>query len=151
MASLSPTETIVTCSQCQHEGPDEDFVAGVRLKRTCKGCRRAYKAKTFQRYKESGRLKPTDPARQRVANLKFKYRLSEAEQLTLLAAGCGVCGSHKNLQIDHDHSCCDGPRTCGQCVRTALCARCNRTLGGVGDDIDLLMSMVTYLMEHSSE
>jgi len=62
---------------------------------------------------------------------------------------CKICGisDSKRLSVDHDHSCCDGAFSCGKCIRGLLCSRCNRTLGMVNDNVDLLNKMIKYL-EH---
>ncbi|SDT83772.1 endonuclease domain-containing protein [Gordonia westfalica] len=53
------------------------------------------------------------------------------------------------LHIDHDHSCCPPRskqwRTCGQCVRGFLCGSCNRGLGLLKDDPNVLRSAIEYL------
>jgi hypothetical protein len=36
--------------------------------------------------------------------------------------------------VDHDHSCCQGRRSCGKCVRGALCNRHNLYLGFIEKD-----------------
>lgn len=33
--------------------------------------------------------------------------------------------------VDHDHACCSGDRSCGQCIRGMLCGSCNMGLGQV--------------------
>ena len=62
---------------------------------------------------------------------------------------CKICGeperTKKRLSIDHDHSCCDKPFSCGKCIRGLLCFRCNRVLGQVRDDKTILQKMIDYL------
>lgn len=62
---------------------------------------------------------------------------------------CKICGepekTNKRLSIDHDHTCCPGQETCGNCTRGLICSRCNKALGMVNDDIELLKKMIEYL------
>jgi len=71
----------------------------------------------------------------------------DAYQELLDAAGhaCTICGSTKDLRIDHDHACCpDYSKGC--CVRGILCHRCNITLGAFGDSLDHLAAALRYLL-----
>jgi len=64
-----------------------------------------------------------------------RYNITVERLEELLAAGCyapncDTTGSGVNgLVIDHDHNCCKGGRSCGNCVRGALCSRHNKYLG----------------------
>ncbi len=65
------------------------------------------------------------------------YGLSQADYDTLLASQggvCAICASPDRLEVDHDHSHCEGKRACGVCVRGILCHQCNTGLGKYNDD-----------------
>jgi hypothetical protein len=62
---------------------------------------------------------------------------------------CEICrratGARKRLAVDHDHSCCNGPTSCGRCVRGLLCGTCNKTLGHLRDDPEAFERAALYL------
>ena len=75
-------------------------------------------------------------------------------QETLEAQG-GVCATcrtdkptYRGWVVDHDHSCCPGSVSCGNCVRGLLCNNCNLSLGLLKDNTTTLKSLINYLEEH---
>src|SRR5674476_92183 len=70
---------------------------------------------------------------QKEYNFMRNYGLSPTQYKELIAKGCAICGSMKNPHIDHDHNCCPGRYSCGKCVRGALCAKHNVSLGAFND------------------
>jgi transposase-like protein len=68
--------------------------------------------------------------------------------------GCAICGekpdenNRANWHIDHDHKCCAGENTCGNCVRGILCPNCNPGLGQFKDSEDLLLRALLYLRKY---
>lgn len=78
--------------------------------------------------------------------LKSSYRLSD-EQIVALFTNpcCQACGEIENLHVDHDHTCCPGFGSCGQCVRGLLCHWCNTALGLMKDDPARIQNLITYL------
>jgi hypothetical protein len=47
--------------------------------------------------------------------------------------GCDTPKALEEVGVDHDHSCCPGKRSCGNCVRLLLCTLCNSALARLGD------------------
>ena len=71
---------------------------------------------------------------------KIKYQLGlswEQVQEVTSPGKCEVCGSTDRLCIDHDHQTDE--------VRGLLCHNCNTALGLVGDNVETLSKLITYL------
>lgn len=49
--------------------------------------------------------------------------------------------------VDHDHRCCKGMKSCGKCIRGLLCHKCNRALGLLGDSPELLRTLAAWIGE----
>ena len=64
---------------------------------------------------------------------------------------CAICrratGARKRLSVDHDHNCCNGPHSCGKCVRSLCCGPCNKMLGHMRDDPEMAERVINYLTD----
>lgn len=84
-----------------------------------------------------------------------RFRISKDEVLQLLRKEkCEICGTNepnsRGWCIDHDHSCCDGKKACGKCVRGLLCQKCNTIIGFANDDLQILKAAISYLERYSA-
>jgi len=82
------------------------------------------------------------------------YGLTPEEYLRLFehqGRRCAICrratGATKRLAVDHDHSCCPGPTSCGHCVRGLVCGPCNDVLAHARDDVAFFARARQYLRE----
>ena len=80
--------------------------------------------------------------RDREGHLRRKYGVNQNMFEALVSAqlgNCVICGANEdlNLHIDHDH------RT--NKVRGLLCGKCNKAIGLLNDDPELLMAAKLYL------
>jgi hypothetical protein len=81
-----------------------------------------------------------------------KYKLNPEAFDKMLAEQCNrclVCG-HEFTDanppvIDHDHNCCPGTKTCGQCIGGLLHSNCNSALGKLHDDPEICLMAAIYL------
>ena len=92
------------------------------------------------------------PAINRRGRLRSKGLTEESFNKMLAAQNyqCAICSSPDpggvgNFRIDHDHSCCPGSSSCGDCVRGLLCNGCNSALGHMKDDPERLIRAAAYL------
>lgn len=126
------------CAGCDAFKPESDFTRNRRrpdgFMDKCKSC------------------EPPNGGGNREYRIRVTYNISLAEFEEILRSQggrCATCGTDSpggnGWCIDHDHSCCGGPRSCGECVRGILCTHCNSALGYVRDNTQTLMNMVAYL------
>lgn len=162
-----------TCAGCKATKPLDEFWRDSRasdgLVARCKSCMRAYRA-TSIRTAEWWDKKKADAdwiARRRAAGRAYTSRtpgrrhgITVAQYMALSEAQghvCAACGQPETkvsrhgtlmrLAVDHDHSCCPGPRSCGKCVRGLLCGGCNESAGRLGEDPDRLLALAAYLLQ----
>jgi hypothetical protein len=144
MTRAKTPKNVKKCNKC-----GEDFNAGNQKARQCNQCRMD-KFKTAEGY-ESYRLKQIEASRK----YKFKryYKITEEqfyEMLEVQDNKCAICFIHNDelkvrMNIDHDHGCCPGKETCGNCVRGLICGSCNMALGAFKDNKVLLQRAIEYV------
>lgn len=99
----------------------------------------------------SKRCKGCHRAALRAARIQKTYSITEEQYQALLTAqqgGCYIChrkAGARRHSVDHDHSCCNGPISCGKCVRGLLCNKCNKFLGHIRDSVAAAYRMADYL------
>lgn len=77
-----------------------------------------------------------------------RHNLTEEAYIELFNLYDGKCHSCKDndaVNIDHDHSCCDSYRSCGNCVRGLLCHGCNTALGLLQDSPKNIKNLLEYI------
>lgn len=76
----------------------------------------------------TNRWRKRNPERVKELDVQSRYKLTPEARIAMGNA-CAVCGDSSKPQIDHDHNCCPGARSCGKCVRDILCISCNTLIG----------------------
>ena len=64
----------------------------------------------------------------------WKYSISVDAYIAIIASGCtaaalGATECSGPIGVDHDHLCCPGKKSCGKCIRGALCLSHNLAEG----------------------
>lgn len=156
------------CTACSKVKAIDEFRCRARNKSgydsICKDCsnfnQRHWRASnpgrvvTYRRNASEKRDSTAASARRRLHHLKSYGLTPEAYDAMLLEQGgvCRTCGkpepSGRSLAIDHDHSCCPGKGSCGKCVRSLLCTKCNQGIGQADESIEILESWIWYLRFH---
>lgn len=134
-----------TCSSCGAEKPLDQYNKRARNKDGLNSwCRPCVNAKSLAWYRNN---RERTRRNHREYMLRSQYGIGEAEFQRLLALQGGKCalcpvifsleGSRRNLCVDHDHD-------TGQ-VRGLLCARCNTSIGQLGDNAEGLRRALAYV------
>ena len=95
------------------------------------------------------KYKEEHPNYWRDLHLKKTYQMSFEDQEKMLKAQNNQCAICKRLlsepHVDHDHKCCPGKTSCGQCIRGLLCYSCNYAIGLLHDDPLIVQAATDYL------
>lgn len=144
--SLSDIDEEGRTALCAICGPvDIRLRTGPRGRAECMVRRREEQRRRVRNYDPSTRKPQTYTAEQR---RRWKYKLAAAQVSDLMlerSGKCHICGESDATAIDHDHSCCPTGGSCGECVRGALCHRCNVGLGWFMDSPDRMRSAADYI------
>ena len=140
-----------TCTVCKQELDYSYYHKSSRSKDgfnyRCKVCdkaaRHSYQKNNRERFAEKTRRK----------NLKFKFGITLEEYYDMLEKQnhrCGICGTkdnhvpgkrrEQNWSVDHCHETAK--------IRGLLCNRCNGGLGMLGDNVESIRKVLTYLETH---
>ena len=121
----------------------------------CKWCKVVKPISEFHAHKPAkdglqNRCKQCSSEYMRQYNLARKYGLTvkRAQEIYDEQDGlCAICDEELNgkYAVDHDHACCPGERTCGECLRGLLCRSCNQGLGHFKDSVAALNRAAHYL------
>lgn len=103
------------------------------------------------------KYKLENPLNIRQNYLKHMYNITLQEYNNILKSQeykCAICSINHSertqFHVDHDHSCCEGKRSCGDCIRGLLCPQCNVGIGQFGDNPALLAKAADYLNTNRS-
>jgi recombination endonuclease VII len=160
----------IRCTSCTRTKPADAFGPDKRKrngkKSHCNECNRErvqqWRELNPERYEALKKLPRTElqKLRRRDLGLQQLYgiTLAEYEQKAAEQGGaCAICGRAPtgkglaaSLHIDHDHACCPGKESCGECVRGLLCSSCNTMLGLAGEDPARLQAGIDYLTKFAA-
>ena len=134
------------CKYCRN-GSHLRSVKNNKVRCSLPDCDRPHYAKTLcrmhgERLKRTGsteaKIKPVSNVKEdnpkayinRKSQLKQRFNMEIDDFVARSADGCEICGDkpERNLQVDHDHNCCDSTKTCGKCVRGIVCHTCNTAI-----------------------
>lgn len=138
---------LLPCLDC----PEMRARTGRRQSAYCDDCRdRRQQEREKRRYEREG-VRSTAEQRYKWALKRYGLTVEDYERLLKEQHGrCASCGDELvgRARVDHDHSCCPGTRSCGLCVRGLLCHHCNVAAGLLHDDLDRVMALAVYLLQH---
>lgn len=152
-----------TCIDCAGDKSIEAFARKTSAKdgrqSRCRACTAIRDAKRYadpthraRKLASAARYAQGNPERVKANALWTRYRLRTEDYDALLASQdghCAICPATEDLVVDHNHECCQGWKSCGECVRGILCSDCNHMIGKAHDTPSRLRDAATYLETHA--
>jgi hypothetical protein len=141
------------CELCRKAHNDYQNARKIRLTKKITGNEPWHGTRTGYSY-HGCRCKPCGAAYS-LSERARRYGVSEKRLSLLLSKTvCKICGTKNpglaSWHIDHDHKCCPGKKSCGNCVRELICGSCNKMLGLAKDDPEILKSAIAYIELHAA-
>lgn len=81
----------------------------------------------------------------RRSQAKRRYTRHNIPSDLVRPTACEICGDETEMHVDHDHRCCPGKYSCGECVAGFLCTNCNNGLGRFKDNPARLRAAAEYI------
>ena len=140
------------CAKCSKSKDESEFHNNKSSKdglyHYCKPCARARVNRYHKENPEKARYTREKLYRRHGTNeQKFNEILDSQNNC------CAICkkpidlSKYREINIDHDHGCCEGTYSCGKCIRGLLCSFCNRGLGTFNDSVETLENAIKYLQQ----
>lgn len=142
------TNSMRTCNVCGETKPLTEYYKTKKDGKFYHGkCKSCYVKKQQEKY---------DPRKGKDKNLRYSYgigiedydRMFEEQEGKCKICGATEAGGRKSGRGKMDGFYVDHCHDTGK-VRGLLCIHCNRALGLVGDNIDTLTRMITYLNDNN--
>lgn len=152
------------CRQCRLEKEETAFTwldkEHTSRRTVCKRCSadrlQRYRAKNPAQFRTYESRRTPEQVKARRLRTTYQISLDAYFQMWADQGGRCVCGDFlamdwSEVHVDHDHTCCAGKKSCGQCVRGLLCPSCNSTLGYARDDVTRLRCLADYVEDHKQK
>ena len=162
------------CKYCRTGASIKSHRGGNKKPCSVEGCEKTHYAKTYcrmhyARIDRNGTIETKIKSRPdglyyykgkvvytREYQLMYKYKITLDEFKARSINGCELCGDkpERSLHVDHDHKCCNGLITCGNCVRGIVCNGCNKIIdkyetGLIRADHPLLDKVAQYVHSYN--
>jgi hypothetical protein len=167
IVSMITTTTTKECTLCKETKQLTDFGTKKKTGKPNSWCKSCVNLRSKEHYRKKNPAakdmstydlrygKRDDPNYMRKYNWIKNYNLTEERIEEILGRQdnqCWICESvfddDNIFSVDHDHSCCPGTKSCGECVRGFLCVDCNTGLGKLKDDPEIVRRAIHYLVNN---
>ena len=154
------------CSRCKTNKNSNEFYTNTSRKdglgTYCINCQNEYSRKRYaspEKYKQRKMSQNENKIKRKISSrkwyLKSTYNLTIEQYNKMLidqSGRCDICETQithdRYFDVDHNHNCCNGYKSCGKCVRGLICFNCNSILGHSKENINILEKTISYIKKY---